>query len=145
MMKGFRTAALAMSVVGLLAGSGTGIGAADARPVPATAVAFNGTNHVYAASGNCSGMIRVALYTDTTKPGRLTVKLTPERFTRSCTVRPWIGWGTMGVDQYRVPVKAGPRGGPTVTRTIRTGPGLISFSVGNRSTVSAISYFVWVP
>lgn len=117
---------------------------AEARNAPAQAIAVSG-NRFWVKTGQCSGNIRVNLYTDARRPGRVTVKLTPSRFTRQCTVRPWFGWGMMGVDQIRIPVTSGPSGGKSVTRTYRTGPGVMVIAAGHRASLSAVQFYTYVP
>ncbi len=51
----------------------------------------------------------------------------------------------MGVDQIRIPITSGPRGGRAVTRTYRTGSGLMVTAAGHRPSASAVQYYAIVP
>lgn len=117
---------------------------ADARPVPAQAYAPSG-HYFWSHARNCRGPIRMDSYTDRAKPGRLTVKYTPGRFNRSCTAHVWFGWGMMGADQIRIPVRTGPHGGKAVKRTYRTGPGVVIMGGGHRPSATGIQFYALVP
>lgn len=130
-----------------LAMGGVGVTApASAAPVPATVLALNGSSF-WVRLPQCSGNVRTVLMTDQARPGSVTVTYIPSRFTRSCRFHVWAGWGLMLPDQIKVPMVSGPRGGPTVTKTYRTGPGLVTMAFGNRQSMppSAASYYVIVP
>lgn len=117
---------------------------AAARPAPAQYIAPSG-KHFWVKKGRCSGNVRVGLYTDRAKPGRVTFKLTPSRFTRKCTVHVWVGWGMMGADQIRIPITSGPRGGKSVKRTYRTGRGVVTLAAGHRASASSVFAYALVP
>jgi hypothetical protein len=140
--KRFTVAAVAtLATLGL---SGIVPATASAAPGPALAFANNG-EYFWVNQNGCRGDVRATLITDPAKPGLVTVRFKPTRFTRTCTVHVWSGWGLMGADQIRVPIRSGPRGGPTVYRTYRVGSGPQAFSFGHRPSLSAITWYAWIP
>lgn len=138
---------LTLVIIAVLATAGLTLGnagTAAARPVPAATWAVNG-DHFWVRTPQCAGDVRVALTTDTARPGTVTAKFIPSRFTRTCTFYVWAGWGWMLPDQIRVKMTSGPRGGKPVVRTYRTGPGLALMGFGHRPSLSSISMYTLVP
>lgn len=116
----------------------------NARPALAQTIQLNG-QHFWVKTPKCSGSIRARVLTDRTKPGRITVKFTPSRFTRPCEFRVWTAWDYISPGTIRVPIRADRRGGPTVTRTYRVGAGVHALSFGHLATLSAVTYYGLVP
>ncbi|WP_042377214.1 hypothetical protein [Gordonia alkanivorans] len=139
-----RITVAALALLATLGLSGIVPATSTAAPGPALAIANNGESFWVNERG-CRGDVRATLITDPAKPGRVTVRFKPTRFTRPCTVNVWSGWDLMGADQIRVPIRSGPRGGPAVYRTYRTGPGLHALSFGHRPSLSAVTYYAWIP
>ena len=119
-------------------------GQAEARPAPIQAIAPSG-HYFWSHAPNCRGPIRLDIYSDRAKPGRVTAKFTPGKFNRNCTVNVWFGWGMMGADQLRIPLRVGPHGGKAVSRTYRTGSGIIFMGGGHRPSATGIQFYTWVP
>ena len=139
-----RVAVTVLVMLAALGLSGVAAATADARLAPAPAVANNG-EFFWVNDRGCRGDVRATLLTDPAKPGRVTVRFKPTRFTRNCSFNVWAGWDLMGADQIRVRLTAGPRGGPAVYRTYRTGPGLHTLSFGHRPSASAVTWYAWIP
>ena len=115
---------------------------AQAKPVPAAAWAPSGDT--FWVNTPCRTSVRMFVKTDRAHPGTVTATFVPLRASRTCHFTVWAGWGTMGADQIRIPLTTGPRGGPAVTKTYRTGPGIIVLAFGHRPSLSAVTFYTLV-